>query len=508
MVSYSIGHPSVSQPPSPETTVISVVSNATLSARDLPPEKRQALAVLAMSGTFSITALAQEYHVSRKFVYQQVECAGQALADAFAEHDSTDDKNVLFQLPVTKNWIKQLILALILNCHASFRGCQEVLRDLLSMSVSLGSIHNLVQDAADMAERINGQYHLANVGISALDELFQSGSPVLVGADVDSSFCFLLSLESHRDAETWGVRLLELAQRGFNPQAHIADFGTGLRAGCREAIAQIPCRGDIFHALNEFTPLVTYLENRAYDAIRQRSELERKRKTTPPQLAEALAKETQAIRLAEDMALLYDWLRRDVLAVAGPDYASRCQLYDFLVAELQSREPLCEHRIKPVRRLLANHRAELLAFAQQLEVDLQGLAEKFEMPVASVRACFNVQLLPQTHPQRWVGETDLFAELGTRYYPLRAAVVALADRVVRSSSVIENLNSRLRNYFFLRRQVGTKYLALLQFFLNHHRFPRSERSERVGKSPAELFTGRAHTHWLEMLGYRLFQRVS
>ena len=33
------------------------------------------------------------------------------------------------------------------------------------------------------------------------------------------------------------------------------------------------------------------------------------------------------------------------------------------------------------------------------------------------------------------------------------------------------------------------YLALLQFFLNHRRFLRSERPERVGKSPAELLGG-------------------
>ena len=77
---------------------------------------------------------------------------------------------------------------------------------------------------------------------------------------------------------------------------------------------------------------------------------------------------------------------------------------------------------------------------------------------------------------------------------------------VRASSVIENLNSRLRGYFFLRRHLGPDYLALLQFFLNHRRFLRSEHAERVGKSPAELLTGQSHPHWLEMLGYTRFTR--
>ncbi len=77
----------------------------------------------------------------------------------------------------------------------------------------------------------------------------------------------------------------------------------------------------------------------------------------------------------------------------------------------------------------------------------------------------------------------------------------------RASSLVENLNSRLRNYFFLRRQLGPQYLDLLRFFLNHRTFMRSECPERVGKSPAELMTGQKHPHWLEILDFERFQRA-
>ncbi|WP_217429987.1 hypothetical protein [Rugamonas rubra] len=70
----------------------------------------------------------------------------------------------------------------------------------------------------------------------------------------------------------------------------------------------------------------------------------------------------------------------------------------------------------------------------------------------------------------------------------------------RSSALVENLNSRLRNYFTLRRQLGGSYLDLLQFFLNHRCFLRSRVPQRVGKSPAELMTGQHHPHWLTLLG--------
>lgn len=92
------------------------------------------------------------------------------------------------------------------------------------------------------------------------------------------------------------------------------------------------------------------------------------------------------------------------------------------------------------------------------------------------------------------------ATLRHRFYGIQVAVEEMIDQVVRASSVIENLNSRLRNYFFLRKQIGPSYLELLRFFLNHRRFMRSEHSDRVGKSPQEIMTGQSHNHWLDLLG--------
>ena len=43
-----------------------------------------------------------------------------------------------------------------------------------------------------------------------------------------------------------------------------------------------------------------------------------------------------AVALADEVALLVDWLRYDILTVAGPCHADRCVLYDFVVAELQA----------------------------------------------------------------------------------------------------------------------------------------------------------------------------
>lgn len=98
-------------------------------------------------------------------------------------------------------------------------------------------------------------------------------------------------------------------------------------------------------------------------------------------------------------------------------------------------------------------------------------------------------------------EAEIRQEVGERFEGLRVAVGEVAEGIARASSVIENLNRRLRTYFFLRRRLGPGYLDLLRFFLNHLRFLRSERAEREGKSPAEILMGTRHPHRMELLGF-------
>jgi hypothetical protein len=94
----------------------------------------------------------------------------------------------------------------------------------------------------------------------------------------------------------------------------------------------------------------------------------------------------------------------------------------------------------------------------------------------------------------------LRAQIGRKFQALFMAVSRAMADTPRSSSLVENFNSRLRTYFTLRRHLGNSYLDLLRFFLNHRRFLRSRRAERNGKSPRELMTGQGHPHWLTLLG--------
>ena len=62
----------------------------------------------------------------------------------------------------------------------------------------------------------------------------------------------------------------------------------------------------------------------------------RKDQSLAKQLSYARSAEAKAIALADEVALLARWLRDDILSVAGPEYAIRRDLLDFVVAELRS----------------------------------------------------------------------------------------------------------------------------------------------------------------------------
>jgi hypothetical protein len=209
---------------------------------------------------------------------------------------------------------------------------------------------------------------------------------------------------------------------------------------------------------------------------------------------------TQAHGLARDMRTLTHWLRHDVLALAGPALATRQLLFDFIVEELAAREPEDPRRIRPVRVALQNQRDDLLAFAGVLDAKLADIAQAHAIGEPLVRETLVLHRLPTTSPVYWQGWNRLRARVGGKFHALFGAVSRAMADTPRSSSLVENLKSRLRTYFTLRRHLGGSYLDLLRFFLNHRRFLRSRHAEHQGKSPRELMTGHGHPHWLTLLG--------
>jgi hypothetical protein len=490
------------------------------AASSLNFAQRQKIAIQALGRESPISHMADSYSVSRKFVYEQKEKALDAISKAFEE--KVDDGSVLFHLPITKRWIDQLVLALLLIGRCSYDGVIEMLRDLFGYSISKGTVHNIAYTNLEKCSKINRQQDLSQIEVAALDEIYQAGNPVLVGCDTSSTYCFLLSLEDTCDANAWGVRLLDLSEKQhLKPNNTIADGGQAARRGQKDAWPDTPCHGDVFHALYPVNELVRYLDNRAEKALKAVDELEHKirrprGKEKKDEIYQVLLQNLEkakislekAVSLAEDVTILYRWLKNDILSLVGPSYQDRRELFQFVVDQLFLREDAQLHRIAPVRKYLENHKDNLLDFVPVMEKRFERIADEFETPLKNVWSVYQLAGMPLSSNNRWEQYNALRALLGANFYPIENSIAEVLGTTVRASSLVENLNSRLRNYFTLRKQLGNDYLELLRFFLNHRCFNASEEERRKGKSPAELLTGTTHKHWLELLGYELFKRAA
>ena len=280
---------------------------------------------------------------------------------------------------------------------------------------------------------------------------------------------------------------------------------------------EVPCHGDVFHIQQQFEQVANGLTRQAKGATTRRIKLEQTivqakltgkmtQKLTIQQV-KAKRREAGLVARAHDVKILCQWFSLDVLTLAGPDLAVRQELFDFIETELQQREGKQYPTIRKLRKALHNQRDQLLAFAGVLDQKLAAIATSFELPLQAVRDVCLLHRKPNTSNAYWERWTQLHSELSEKLYGVMEAVSEALKQTPRASSMVENLNSRLRNYFFLRRSLGDSYLSLLQFFCNHRCFLRSRVPERVGKSPKQLLTGQPHPHWLELLSFERFQRA-
>ena len=350
--------------------------------------------------------------------------------------------------------------------------------------------------------RIHEFEDLRLVCCGANDEIFQCNAPILAGAHPHSLYCYLLRRETHRDYETLAINLLDLMDKGFNPDYGIADNGQGLRKGHKEALPGVPMRGDHYHVLKTLGDLKRHLTNKC------------KHTETAVIMAAEAEEPVEEISSALDnyehvkktMNILIGWLRMDVLRVAGPNPNDRSMLYDFIVSEIEDVEHRYPERLGPIKRALLRQKAQLLSFVEAMSNSIDAIAKDYKV---STDVCWQMCEMLRYKPGR---EKQVKIELGIRktlrnkYYHLLKDISQLVEKTIRTSSCIENYNSRIRPYFVLRKQVDQSFLDRLRFFLNHSPFLDSSIPERRGKTPAQLLFKKDHPCWLEMLGYTLFKR--
>ena len=131
----------------------------------LSAEERKNIAINGLTKTVKVITLAGQHKVSRQLVYRQINKAHAALDKEFSTAEVDDANKVIFMLPVTGQWLNQVMLALTQIARASFRGVSEFMDDVLGVSVSPSTVHNLHRWAAQQAACINGSIDLSGIHV-------------------------------------------------------------------------------------------------------------------------------------------------------------------------------------------------------------------------------------------------------------------------------------------------------------------------------------------------------
>ena len=205
-----------------------------------------------------ITDIAKQHNVARGTVYHHKNKAEKAIESAYLENN---DNKVLFYLPVTKQFIAQLIVALYVICKASCRDTIQFIKDIFDYSVSVGQVHNTLDDATLHAMVRNDKIDLTPITDAASDEIFHQNNPILATVDIRSRFCASLSKELTRCQNAWGCELLDMQKQGFNPKTALIDGAKGLRSGYEQVFPDLDLQFDHFHITQKAKDTVRHLKN-------------------------------------------------------------------------------------------------------------------------------------------------------------------------------------------------------------------------------------------------------
>ena len=199
------------------------------------------------------------------------------------------------------------------------------------------------------------------------------------------------------------------------------------------------------------------------------------------------------------MSILYAWLK-ELLGFSGYSTAEALGLAQWVLQEMDALAlgvPELSKEITKFRKTLPS----LLSFIGRLERGMEAAAKEMELPVEGFRLMYQQMSFRPGSPE----SNDLLYKqvllLDGRYDETKAAFDRLLNGTKKASSLVENLNGRIRVFIEVKRIIPTDFFVLLKVYFNTRRYKRSRRKERIGKSPFELLTGIAQPTFFEALGY-------
>jgi len=142
-----------------------------------------------------------------------------------------------------------------------------------------------------------------------------------------------------------------------------------------------------------------------------------------------------------------------------------------------------------------------MTYISRLERAFESCAGLHGIPPNAFQLMYQQLAYSEQSTEYYEIEYALWDMLKENYTTARVLFVQQLKTVKKASSLVENLNGRIRKYMDVKRVVPTGFFTLMKVYFNMRKYKRSRCCERVGKSPLELLTGEPHAEFLDALGY-------
>ncbi|NNF96174.1 MAG: hypothetical protein HKM94_04515, partial [Halobacteria archaeon] len=264
--------------------------------------------------------------------------------------------------------------------------------------------------------------------------------------DIPSRFCALLEKEEYRDSDSWGVHLLNMIDRGFQPDINISDQASGLKKAFEEVLPKTELRFDHFHIIKASKELIRFLKNRKESAITQAivlySRIEKaENRGKDHRFSDSLAMANVTMAAAEmryeRVDILCTWLQYDVLQLPSSCPAERENLFDFIVDELLAVADV--PRIQSYVRSLINQKKDLLAVAYSLDKQFHDITWKYGVSLQDTWSIAYTARFDIQAPTYHVQSEKLESHIGPQYDQIEDEVLTVLASTHRCSSMVENL---------------------------------------------------------------------
>jgi hypothetical protein len=215
-----------------------------------------------------MTQIAQDYHISRTFLYQLSWAAKHHLEALFS------DSQHLIEPPDFP--IEPWVLVLRLEGQCSIPSMSSIFKYFDYQPNSVGYLSQYLKDygrSVPSTLRVSETKMVFYLS----DEIFAIGAPILVTVEAQSTAILKIELASDRSAETWEAHFKDLDKHLFHSIGMASDRGAGLMAGYQAACQDGRWVCDQFHEFQELFHRCQQLERKAYGAIAKEHEAVGKR---------------------------------------------------------------------------------------------------------------------------------------------------------------------------------------------------------------------------------------